>query len=158
MGIKNYVTPRCTFYAPKNAEKYIGKDKRIICRSSWEGKVCQWLDGNPNILQWCSECVVIKYIDPIEPIKNGRPYVRNYYPDFYAVIKTNSGNIERHVIEIKPKNQTKAPRRNNNPKTALLEAKTWKVNQAKWAAAQKFCTANGLRFTILTEDNIFGRK
>ena len=144
-------------YTPSNPQKYLGK-YLPIARSSWEGRVCIWLDNNPNILQWCSECAVIKYIDPIEPVKNGRPYIRNYYPDFYAVMKETNGDVKRYLIEVKPKKETKAPRRNKNPKTAMYEQKTWATNQAKWAAANRFCVANDIVFKILTEDQIPGCK
>lgn len=158
--IKQYVTENCTFYIPKNPEKYIGKEKKIICRSSWESHMCLWFDHTPAVLQWCSECIAIPYQDPTTPTKNGKPNIRRYYPDFFAVIENKDKTIQRVIIEIKPEKETRPPRRDKrkNPKSALYEAKMWSLNQAKWAAAQRFCAANNLAFKIITEKQIFGRK
>ena len=150
---------RHTKYTPKNPEKYIGKTLPI-CRSSWESYMCAWFDHTTAVLQWCSECIAIKYQDPALPIKkNGSPNIRNYYPDFFAVIQNKDGTVEKLIIEIKPSKETRAPRKDKRKtlKTALYENKTWMTNQAKWAAAQRFCDANGLKFKLITEKQIFGR-
>ena len=38
-----------SIYKLKNIEKYIGDPDKIICRSSWERKVCKYLDENIKV-------------------------------------------------------------------------------------------------------------
>ena len=123
--------------------------------------MCHRLDHSPAVIQWCSECVAIKYQDPLQPIdRQGRPKIKNYYPDFYVVTKDAEGKVERFIVEVKPKKETKAPRndKRKSPRTQLYENKTWAVNQAKWLAAERFCAANQMKFRKITEDDIFGVK
>ena len=44
-----------SLYKPSNPRKYKGNINNIICRSSWETKVCGWGDLNKNIIEWGSE-------------------------------------------------------------------------------------------------------
>ena len=145
---------RDTLYVPVHYEKYAGKPP-IICRSSWESAFCRWCDYSQAIVRWASEDIVVKYQDPITPIKNGKPYWRIYYPDY--TIETEKGEI--YLIEVKPLKQTKPPTRTSNKsqKTMLTEAKTWKVNQAKWRAAEIYCKRRGWKFKIITEKELFGK-
>jgi len=62
-------------YSPVNIKKYKGQVP-IIVRSSWERMFCQWADMNPNIIEWSSESITIKYFDPVQK------KLRRYYPDF----------------------------------------------------------------------------
>ena len=113
--------------------------------SSWELRFDQFLDNNPNIIEWASEEIVIPYIKPTD----GK--VHKYYPDFYIKYKTKTGNIVRELIEIKPKNQVTLRKRAN-----LYEQLTYAVNSAKWMAAKSFCESHGLIFRIVTEVELFG--
>jgi hypothetical protein len=100
--------------------------------------------------------VVIRYQDPINPIRNGKPYMRNYFPDY--TIETEKGEI--YLIEVKPLKQTKPPTRSKNKsqKTMITEEKTWQVNQAKWKAAERWCKRKGWTFKIITEKELFGKR
>ena len=62
--------------------------------------------------------------------------------------------VIKYIVEIKPKKQTKPPRKNPKRKTKswLWESKEWVRNQAKWESAIKFCDKQGMQFKILTED------
>ena len=154
-SIKKHINKGDTEYVPVYFEKYVGKTP-IICRSSWEEAFCRWADFSRAIVKWASEDVVIRYQDPITPIRNGKPYMRNYFPDY--TIETVNGEV--YLIEVKPLKQTKPPTRSKNKsqRTLLTEEKTWKVNQAKWKAAENYCKRRGWTFKIITERELFGKK
>lgn len=154
-SIKNHITKGCTKYVPVNPEKYRGRPP-IICRSSWEEEFCKWADHNTSIVSWVSEEIVVKYQDPIQPIKNNKPHWKNYWPDF--VIETDNGEI--YLVEVKPYKQTIAPTRSSNKsrKTLVTEERSWLVNNAKWKAAQSFCLNKGWQFKIITEKQLFGNR
>lgn len=152
MTKKKYTRYKQGIYAPKNKEKYIGsKTPRYL--SSWELKFFRWCDGNPNVLQWSSESVIIPYISPVD----NRPH--RYMVD--NVVKIKEGNtVTKYLIEIKPKKQTLRPTSHGNKKqsTILYENSTYMVNVAKWTAAEKWCKKRGYKFQILTEDHLFTSK
>lgn len=150
--IKNHITNNCTQYNPKNPDKYKGKYP-ILCRSSWEVSFARWCDHSSKIISWSSESVEIRYQDPIQPIDNkGRPKIRRYYPDF--LILTEKG--EYFLIEIKPYKETKIPKdsKRKSNKTLLYEQKTYRINNAKWKAAENFCKRKGWKFKIMTEKEL----
>ena len=139
-------------YTLINPEKYLGDPDNVIYRSSWELDVFKKLDLNPNILKWVSEEVVIPYAKP--DIKTGG-FVQGYYhPDIFIVKKTVKGEIERELIEIKPYKQT-IPPKSRKPSTRIQEEYTYIVNKHKWAAAEAWCDARGIKFRLLTEKNLF---
>ena len=131
-------------YKPRCPYKYKGDPTKIIYRSLWERKFMIYCDTNPNILEWGSEEIIIHYVSPID----GTPH--RYFPDFY--IKTL--NEDKFLVEIKPKAQTKPPKKRKRTSRYLYEIKTWGVNQAKWEAADAVCKRNGWKFIILTEDHL----
>ena len=60
------------------------------------------------------------------------------------------GTVKRELVEIKPSKESMIESaRSKRDKVNIL------INQAKWAAAQKFCNANGLTFRVLTENQIY---
>jgi hypothetical protein len=138
------------FFKPSNPEKYIGNINEIVYRSSYELKAFHWCDSHPDILQWSSETITIKYFDPTTN------KTRRYFPDLYIKMREQDGEIKRYIIEIKPKRQTVPPR--NSPKkrtkTYINETKTYAKNLAKWQAAEKFCMDNSLIFKIVTEKEL----
>ena len=153
MGLMQHIynSKRHQIYVPQNPEKYTG-EQPIISRSNWEFKFCRWLDLNSNVLKWASEPVKISYYDPTTRKK------RNYFPDFFFLAKKVTGELEAHLIEIKPKKQAVKPR-NSKKKTGqqlLEEQMLYAKNQAKWLAAQKWCSERGIIFNILTEKELFG--
>ena len=136
-------------YRPSYPGKYKGDPANIICRSSWERKFCRWCDMNENILQWGSEEFHIPYISPLDR------RIHRYFPDFIIKVKESTGQIKTYVIEVKPKKQTKPPKKRERvSKSYIYECKTWEVNKAKWKAAVEFCEDRRIEFKIITEDEL----
>ena len=132
-----------TKYNPKNVEKYIGDHTKIQCRSLWERNVCKFCDDHPSVTKWAFEEIAIPYTSPIDN------KVKNYYPDFLIEFKTNNEK-KIWLIEVKPMKQTML--KENASKN---EKYTWAVNNAKWAAAKKFCDKHKIEFKLLTEKELF---
>lgn len=136
-------------YYPEFPTKYKGNINNIICRSSWERKMCRWCDLNENVLQWGSEEFSIPYLSPIDN------RVHKYFPDFLVKLKENSGRVKTYVIEVKPKKQTRPPKTpKRQTKSYIYEATEYAKNQAKWKAAQEFCDDRRIEFKIITEDEL----
>lgn len=137
-------------FNPKNPNKYKGDLKDIVFRSSWERTVMVMCDNNPHILEWSSESIVIPYISPVD----GKAH--RYFMDFWMKVKQHDGSSKVFLIEVKPKSQTKPPKRTNNKKedVFLTEVRTYSVNQAKWKAAREYCKSRGWEFKVWTEDQI----
>lgn len=105
-----------------------------------------WCDKNENVLEWGSEEIVIPYISPVDN------RVHRYFPDFYVRARTRSGGIEKYIIEVKPKSQTKPPTKQKRiTRRFITEVKTYAVNEAKWKAAREYCADRRMEFLILTE-------
>ena len=140
-------------YLPKNLSKYIGDPTKIIYRSLLERRVMVWLDKTPQVKEWQSELVVIKYVSPIDN------KVHRYYVDFSMRYINNKGELKSALIEVKPEKQTKAPRLSNTKtgkqtRRYIKEQYTWKVNEAKWTYARQWCLSNGYTFQIWNEKTI----
>lgn len=138
--MKSYVQGQ---YKPINPSKYVGTYP-IIFRSSWEFKVMQLFDTNPNITSWASESIKIPYKNPF----TGKYTV--YVPDFVVTYVDAKGNQKAEIIEVKPAKETflehaKTPR----AKAAVA------LNTFKWAAAQAFAKHHGMGFRVMNEGNIF---
>jgi hypothetical protein len=71
-------------------------------------------------------------------------------------MKNRDEVIERYIIEIKPKRQTLPPKQSprKKSKTFIAESKTYAKNLAKWEAAEEFCKDNGIKFKIITEEEL----
>ena len=137
-------------YRPENPDKYVDDPTKIVCRSTWERKMCKYMDKNKNVLRWASEEIAIPYISPVD----NKPH--RYYPDFLAEIKTRDGKVQKYLIEVKPYKQTKPPTaKSRKTKTYHINMKTYAVNTAKWKAARELCEDNDWKFTLLTEKEIF---
>jgi len=131
------------FYQIINSDKYVGK-KVPHFRSSWEHTFMRFCDENPAVLQWASEAVHIPYRNPFTN-KN-----TIYVPDFMIMYVNKSGEKFGELIEIKPSTQTtlESARSPRDQAAAVL-------NMHKWQAAQAWCSQNGLRFRVVTENDIF---
>lgn len=131
-------------YTIKNPEKYVGT-KSPTYRSSWERTFMMFCDNSPNIKQWASESVKIPYRDPLTDKQTV------YVPDFLIVYVDR--NMKKHVelIEIKPAKQTLKEKVGKNPYDQAQYVK----NMAKWEAAVKWATQNGIQFRVLNENDIF---
>jgi hypothetical protein len=136
-------------FRPKNPQKYVGDHRNIIYRSSWECRVMNWLDKNPDIVSWASEELIVPYMSPVDNRWH------RYFPDFLVKVKTREGKVRTMMIEVKPKKQTKEPEKKKRvTKQYLQEVMTWGVNQAKWKAATEYCLDRGWEFKILTEEHL----
>lgn len=136
-------------FRPSNPKKYMGDPKNIIYRSSWECKVMDWLDKNPDIISWASEELIIPYISPVD----GRWH--RYFPDFLVKVKTKDGTMKTMMLEVKPKKQTIPPvQPTRKTKKFIQEVVTWGINQAKWKAAEDYCLDRGWQFKVITEDHL----
>ena len=132
------------FYQILNADKYVGK-KVPHFRSSWEHSFMRFCDENPAVLQWASEAIHIPYQNPFTN-KN-----TIYIPDFMIMYMNKNNEKFGELIEIKPSKQTplEAAGRSMRDQAAAV------LNAYKWQAAQAWCSQNGLRFRVLTENDIF---
>ena len=136
-------------FRPSNPQKYVGDYRNIIYRSSWECRVMNWLDKNPNILSWASEEITIPYLSPVD----GKWH--RYFPDFLVKVKNKDGSTKTMMLEVKPKKQTQYPiPQRRVTKKYITEVTTWGVNQAKWKAANEYCLDRGWVFKIITEEHL----
>jgi hypothetical protein len=136
-------------FKPKNPQKYIGDHTNIVYRSSWEVKVMDWLDRNPDILSWASEELIIPYKSPVDN------RLHRYFPDFLVKMRTREGKLKTMLLEVKPKKQTQEPEQKKRiTKQYINEVTTWGVNQAKWKAATEYCSDRGWEFMLITEDHL----
>lgn len=135
-------------YSPSNPRKYKGNPTEIYYRSSWELKFMKWCDGNPNVLEWGSEEIVVPYRSPLD----GKYH--RYFVDFYIKVNTANGT-KKYLIEIKPKKQTIEPQvQQRKTKKYIYEVATYVKNVAKWEAAKEYCEDRRMEFLILTEDHL----
>ncbi len=131
------------FYEVKNIEKYVGK-KKPFYRSSWELAFMNFCDNNPSILQWASEAIHVNYRNPFTN-KN-----TIYVPDFLIVYVDATGQKHAEVIEIKPTKESTMEAAKSQRDKAMVA-----LNMYKWDAARKYCAAQGLKFRIVNETDIF---
>jgi len=131
-------------FVPKNPQKYIGL-KTPTYRSSWEWQFMRFCDTNAAIQQWACEAIQIPYRNPL----TGKNSI--YIPDFFIqyVDAKNRTNVD--LIEIKPQNQTVLE---SVGKSKVRQAQ-YIQNQAKWAAANAWCRHQGIKFRIITENELF---
>lgn len=135
------------FFVPKNRNKYKGV-RLPFARSGWEFCFMQFLDNNPNIIEWISEKPEVPYINPMTGTK------WNYHPDF--VVKIKDGSKTRiEMIELKPKHETEPPVVTpKKRKTTIQEQQErWVLNSSKWEAARNYCKAHGWAFKVLYMEN-----
>ena len=137
---RNYASGK---FQLKNASKYIGKGTPTY-RSGWEFAFMQFCDNNPAILQWASESINIPYRNPFTNKQT------IYVPDFLIIYIDKSQQKHAEVIEIKPSTETVMEKARSVRDKAYVA-----LNHAKWAAATAWCKQNGLRFRVVTENEIF---
>ena len=130
-------------FTVKNREKYVGR-KEPTYRSSWEFSFMQFCDNNPSVLQWASEPFMIPYSNPL----TGRNTI--YVPDFMMVYIDRNQTKHAEVIEVKPTKET-----NFESARSVRDRAAVALNLAKWAAAQEFCKNYGMRFRVVTENDIY---
>lgn len=134
-------------FKPKNPQKYVGDPNRIIYRSSWERKFMNYADTTDAIVQWSSEEVVIRYLNPIDN------KFHRYFPDFVIKVKKDD-QYKIYMVEIKPLKHTTEPQIKRRTKYAIQEALTYRINKAKWHAAEQYCLDRNWNFIIMTEKEL----
>jgi hypothetical protein len=140
--------PRYTqgIFVPKNKEKFLGS--KAIYRSSLELRFMKFCDANENVVKWGSENVIIPYTNPLD----GK--MHRYFVDNFVMIKEGN-EIKKYLVEIKPSKQLLPPTTKYRKRSNLIYEQTMYItNQAKWAAARKFCDKKGYSFIILTEKHL----
>jgi len=130
-------------YTVKNPAKYVGKGVPRY-RSGWELSFMIFLDNNNNVMQWASESIQIPYRNPV----TGKQSI--YIPDFLITYRTRQNTLIAEVIEIKPKKQSIIESKMNNRDRMVVA-----INYAKWDSATKWCNRNGLKFRVITEEDMF---
>lgn len=130
-------------YEVRNPHKYAGKGKPRY-RSGWEMTFMMFLDSNDNVLNWASEAIRIPYTHPL----TGK--ATTYVPDFLVTYRGPNDTTICELIEIKPKKQSLI-----ESKMSANDRATVAVNHFKWEAATRWCRANGLKFRVITEEQIF---
>ena len=73
----------------------------------WERRLMKYCDENPDVLSWSSEELVIPYLSPIDR------KLHRYFPDFLIKVKRGE-KTQTIVIEVKPKKETKPPKKKKN--------------------------------------------
>lgn len=141
--------PQPKYFVPDNPKKYVGDATKIVARSNLERRFFQVFDKSPNVLQWGSEEMYIKYISSADGCEH------RYFPDVVLKLRTRGGVNKVYMIEIKPKSQCVPPKKRNSKKY-LTESQTYTKNQEKWAAAKHFCDRHGMIFYVLNEDHLGG--
>jgi len=132
-------------FVPKRPEKYSGDPSNIIYRSLWELKLMKYLDAHSEIVKWASEEFAIPYRSPIDR------RMHRYFPDFWV----EKSNGEQIVIEVKPKQQLVPPKKpKRQTRRYLKEMHTYAINQRKFEVAEEFCKNRGMKFMIMTQDNL----
>lgn len=130
-------------YTIKNTSKYVG-NKQPFYRSSWEWAFMSFCDNHPNIISWASESIHIPYYNPFT--KKNTIYV----PDFFIVYQDKNGKQKAELVEIKPSSEIleTVGKGQRNQAMAIL-------NKCKWDAANQWCKANGVKFRVVTEHDLF---
>ena len=91
-------------YQPSYPKKYKGDPTNIVYRSLWERKFMNYCDINENVLEWGSEELALPYRSPLDN------RIHRYFPDFYIKVRESNGQIQKYIIEVKPKKQTIEPK------------------------------------------------
>ena len=132
-------------WRPKNREKYDGDPTRITYRSLWERQAFKWCDQNPKIKSWSSESVGVPY----RLMTDGK--MHRYFVD----LKITFTNGKTVLVEIKPKKQTKPPKKpTRKTRRHLKEVRTYAMNISKWSFAEEYAKDRGWEFQVWTEDTL----
>ena len=132
-------------WRPKNRDKYDGDPTKIMYRSLWERQSFRWCDNNSDIKSWSSESVVVPY----KSATDGK--MHRYFVDLK--ITFNNGNTV--LVEIKPKRQTKPPKKKARvTRRYMSEVMTYSTNISKWTFAEEYAKDRGWEFQIWTEDTL----
>lgn len=145
-------------YKLKNPEKFIGLNKEVQYRSSYELDTYKLFDTEPNVVRWCAESEQMKV--PYRCSIDGSHH--HYYPDLYAEVRTTNGNrIIKYVFEIKPKSKIEPPKKlRPNPSEREKKAYNRKMKEFirimdKKKAAVEWCRVRDYKYDFMTEDFLY---
>jgi hypothetical protein len=96
------------------------------------------------VLGWASEAIKIPYRNPFTNKQT------IYVPDFLIIYMDAAQQKHAEVIEIKPSTETLVEKARSVRDRAYVA-----LNHAKWAAATAWCKNQGMRFRVVTENEIF---
>lgn len=108
-----------------------------------------YADMNPKIKFFSVEPFNIQYIKPTDN------KIHRYYIDMFLEFVTG----DKFLVEIKSYNETIPPEKPRvNTARSVIRYKnaveTYMINQAKWKSAREFAEKRGMRFIILTENEL----
>ena len=141
--------PRTGKYKVQNKQKYVADLNECTWRSSWELVYMKYLDKQPNVIEWASESVIIPYYNPAEKKS------RRYFVDFYVKVLAKTGKYQKYIVEIKPAEQCKPPKKKKRlTQKYKNELKAYVRNMSKFKAAKKWAEKRGWIFIIVTEKEL----
>lgn len=140
------------FIIPTNESSSVMKSYKDGClnyKSGLELKAIKYCDFNKHITKFSLEPFAIQYIKPTDA------KVHRYFVDLFIEFSTG----QKFLVEIKSSGETKEPRKPSKKTAKAIEnynhkLMTFAVNKAKWLAAEKFANDRGLKFIILTEEEL----
>ena len=131
-------------YKIKNPDKYAGDPTKVVYRSLWERNAFRWCEDNPKVKLWNSEEVVVPYVSTVDK------KLHRYFVDLLIQMDDK----QTYLVEIKPKNQTIAPKKRRKTKKYINEVLTYAKNNDKWEAADQFAKHKGWKFQVWTEETL----
>lgn len=131
-------------YKIKNPDKYAGDPTKVVYRSLWERNAFRWCEDNPKVKLWNSEEVVVPYVSTVDK------KLHRYFVDLLIQMDDK----QTYLVEIKPKNQTVAPKKRRKTKKYINEVLTYAKNNDKWEAADQFAKHKGWKFQVWTEETL----
>ena len=131
-------------YKIKNPDKYAGDPTKVVYRSLWERNAFRWCEDNPKVKLWNSEEVVVPYVSTVDK------KLHRYFVDLLIQMDDK----QTYLVEIKPKNQTIAPKKRRKTKKYINEVLTYAKNNDKWEAANQFAEHKGWKFQVWTEETL----
>ena len=147
----NQKTLKQGWYHPQHPKKYKGNINEIVFRSGLELKYMRFFDLNPKVLKWNSEEIFIPYHLEIDN------KTHRYFIDFWIRMKNTKDEIVEYLIEVKPHAFTMEPEipvTGRITKTYKLKCLEWIKNRSKWKYAQEYAKKKGMKFIILTENDL----
>ena len=142
---RNYLQGR---YQVKNPGKYVGDRNNVIYRSSWELRLCRFLDMNENVIQWSVEETIVPYFYDVDQ------KMHRYFVDFWVKLRNTDGEIEEMLLEVKPMKQVEKPKIKKVTEKNQHQIFEWVKNQNKWNAASEYARKRGWTFKVLTEHEL----
>lgn len=131
-------------YKIKKPDKYAGDPTKVVYRSLWERNAFRWCEDNPKVKLWNSEEVVVPYVSTVDK------KLHRYFVDLLIQMDDK----KTYLVEIKPKNQTIAPKKRRKTKKYINEVLTYAKNNDKWEAANQFAEHKGWKFQVWTEETL----